>query len=106
EFSPGSGPFDTPSWVDISDRVLSLEWTVGTQQDLEDYPPGEATVVLRNDDRLFDPDHTAGTYFGQLLPRVPFRVRATADDPVTVDGEFVYVGGELLTVGSSTFDCF
>lgn len=78
EFSPGTGPFDTPSWVDITDRVMGdLTWTVGRQRDLEDWPPGYATIELRNDDRLFDPENTAGTYYGQLLPRVPFRIRAT-----------------------------
>lgn len=77
EFSPTTGPFDTPVWVDITSRVLSLEWTDGKQADLDEFAPGEATVVLSNHDRLFDPEYAAGTYFGNLLPRVPFRIRAT-----------------------------
>lgn len=83
EFSPTTGPFDTPTWISLSDagphgnRVLELEWTDGKQADLAEFGPGEATIVLSNHDRLFDPEHAAGTYFGDLNPRVPFRIRAT-----------------------------
>lgn len=77
EFSPGTGPFDTPVWVDISTYAIEAEWTFGTDRDLEDFPPGEASLILANDDRRFDPDNTSGPYYGDLLPRVPFRIRAT-----------------------------
>lgn len=86
EFSPGTGPFDEPTWVDLLEtgphgcRVFSVECSDGKRADLEEFPPGEATIVLRNDDRLFDPDHTGGTYYGQLNPRVPFRVWVQVDD--------------------------
>lgn len=79
-FSPGDGPFDTPTWVDITARVRTAEWTWGRQRDDEDFQAGEATIVLDNHDRLFDPDNTSGTYTGQLLPRVPFRLRTNAGE--------------------------
>lgn len=64
------------SWVDLSARALSATWTYGRDDELDSTPAGTATLVLKNDDRLLDPDYTAGTYFGQLLPRVPFRLRS------------------------------
>lgn len=63
-------------WVDVSSRVLSATWTQGRDDELDQFPAGTATVVMKNDDRLLDPDYTAGTYYGQLLPRVPFRLRS------------------------------
>lgn len=91
-FSPGTGPFDTPSWVDISSRTLEAQWTWGRQRDTEGFPPGQATVVLRNHDRLFDPANTSGTYSGDLLPRVPFRLRT--DDAEDLFYGFVEDGWE------------
>jgi hypothetical protein len=74
EFSPGTGPYDTASWVDISNRVHSASWKWGRVNELQQFDPGEATLRLYNHDRLFDPEYTAGTYFGDLNPRVPFRI--------------------------------
>ncbi len=92
EFSPGEGPFDTPVWVDISDLVLAASWEIGRMDELEPFPQGEATIVLKNGDRLFDPEYTAGTYYGLLLPRVPFRIRAT-HSAVTYDLFYGFVEG-------------
>jgi hypothetical protein len=63
-------------WVDLSDRFLHADWEIGRDDELEDFPAGEATLVFKNDDRQLDPDYTAGTWFGELLPRVPFRLRS------------------------------
>lgn len=95
EFSPGTGPFDTPSWVDISDRVVRtspVTIRTGRTDELTAHPPGEASVTLRNNDRLFDPEHTSGTYYGQLLPRTPFRIRVTHES-VTYDLFYGFVEG-------------
>src|SRR5690606_26104417 len=86
EFSPGTGPFDTPTWIELTaggphgNRVRSAEWTWGRQSDDQDWPPGQATIVLTNHDRMFDPDNTSGTYSGDLLPRVPFRLTTDAGE--------------------------
>lgn len=94
EFSPGEDPFDTAVWVDISTRVLSLKWDWGRTNELEPFEPGGATVVLQNHDRLFDPEYTTGTYFGLLLPRVPFRIRSTASGGKDLFYGFVHGGWE------------
>lgn len=71
-----------PAWVTLSaggphgNRVQSAEWRIGRERDDDDWPPGEATLELKSPDRLFDPENSAGTYFGQLEPRVPFRLSA------------------------------
>lgn len=106
EFSPTTGPFDTPVWVDISDRVWSADWVDGKQADLEEFPPGQARIVLRNDDRLFDPEHATGTYFGQLNPRVPFRIRATNLEELVWDGDPLTWDGDDLVWGTATYDLF
>lgn len=62
-------------WVNLSSRLLAATWTEGRDDELEHHGPGQATLVLQNDDRQLDPDYTAGTYFGELLPRVPFRIQ-------------------------------
>jgi hypothetical protein len=85
EFSPGEGPFDTPSWVDLSARALRASWSIGRQRDLDEWPSGEATIVLDNSDRVLDPEYAAGTYYGTLDPRTPFRIR-TRKSALDVDG--------------------
>jgi hypothetical protein len=78
EFAPGFGPLDEidpGDWVDLSDRLLDASWSEGRDDELEHYGPGEAVIVLTNDDRELDPDHAGGTYFGELLPRTPFRIQ-------------------------------
>jgi Concanavalin A-like lectin/glucanases superfamily len=79
EFSPGEAPFDTPVWVEIPiTKVASASWSWGRSNELDKFRPGTAEIVLYNDDRLFDPENSAGTYFGLLNPRVPFRITANA----------------------------
>jgi len=78
EFSPGEAPFDTPVWVDITIKVASATWSWGRSNELDKFRPGTAEIILHNNDRLFDPENSAGTYFGLLNPRVPFRITANA----------------------------
>ena len=94
EFSPGEDPFDTAVWVDISSRALAFECKWGRDDELYSFDPSEAKVVLQNHDRLFDPEFTSGTYFGLLLPRVPFRIRSTASGGKDLFYGFVHGGWE------------
>lgn len=59
-------------------RLKSLVWDVGRSSELEVFTPGRGTAVLRSNDRLLDPEHTTGQFFGQLLPRVPLRFRCVS----------------------------
>lgn len=65
-------------WVDLSARLLYAAWGVGRGSELEAFPPSNAEVLLRNDDRQLDPSHAAGTWFGRLEPRTPFRIQSVA----------------------------
>lgn len=58
-------------------RVQSLTWQVGRSNELDRFPSGTASAVFRSNDRLLDPEYTAGQYSGQLLPQVPLRFRST-----------------------------
>lgn len=61
-------------WTDLSDDVIAASWGYGRDDELEHFPAGEATIILSNDDRTYDPEYSAGPYYGSLLPRVPFRI--------------------------------
>lgn len=64
------------TWVDISEHLLEAAWSYGRDDELDHHPPGECTLRLKNDERQFDPDHASGDWFGELLPRVPVRLRS------------------------------
>ena len=78
EFSPTTDPFDSsPVWEAITSRVRGVKTTRGRQQELDVMQPGDATVVVDNRERTFDPNNAAGSYYGDLLPGKRVRVRAT-----------------------------
>ena len=79
EFSPTTGPLDTPSWVEITRYVRVQDGVTinrGRSSELDDFNAGTATFTLDNRTRLFDPTYTAGAYYGNLLPLRRFRIRA------------------------------
>ncbi len=63
-------------WENLPDRVIEASWSYGRDAELGPFPPGQAKLRLVNDDRQLDPDHAGGAWFGQLLPRVPVRLRS------------------------------
>ncbi len=75
----GINPLTTPTggqWVDISSYVRSLDIKRGRQHELSRTEPGTIGVTLVNTDRRFDPAHTSGPYYGQLLPMTRIRIKA------------------------------
>lgn len=64
-----------PTTADGRCRAMSLAYEVGRSTELDRFPPGQLNVLLRNHDRVLDPEYTAGPYYGQLLPRVPMRLQ-------------------------------
>lgn len=67
---------DPPTWTDVSAYLVEGNVSRGRQQELDDYQAGTATVVLRNEDRRFDPEYSAGPHFGKVLPMKRLRVAA------------------------------
>jgi hypothetical protein len=86
-------------WVTLTEggphgnRVEEVEWGYGRDDELRPFPPGDGSVVLKNDDRLFDPEHAGGDYYGFLNPRTPFRIRTTTNGVDFQDQFYGFVDG-------------
>lgn len=55
--------------VDVTQYVQSISINRGKSRELDRFAAGNATIVLHNDTRIFDPFYADGPYFGQILPR-------------------------------------
>jgi hypothetical protein len=69
-----------PIWIDITDKVASVNVKRGKNRELERYSSGSAGVSLHNEDRTFDPLNTSSPYAGNIIPRRGIRV-TTASYP-------------------------
>lgn len=69
--------FDAGTWTDVSAHVRGATTRRGRAFELDQFAAGRATVTLNNRTRLFDPEHTTGTYYGKLLPRKRIRIGFT-----------------------------
>jgi hypothetical protein len=70
----------SPSWTDITAYVRDspgVSISRGRTNEVSTFGAGQLSLTLDNRDRRFDPLHTSGPYYGQLLPRKQIRVRAT-----------------------------
>lgn len=83
EVAFGFGPYDPEplamDWDDITSDVFEISVTRGRESEFERFPASTATILLRNEDRTYDPLNTSSPYYGQLLPNVPIRITATVD---------------------------
>jgi hypothetical protein len=70
--------------VDVTSKVKQLTIRRGRSRMLEQFTAGAANIVLKNDDRTFDPSYTSGPYYGQLVPRKSVEIKHA--------NEFVFVG--------------
>ena len=76
----------SPVFIDVTADVRNLDTIIvdRAKDRLTRTRPSSTTVVLDDTDRLYDPDYTAGTYYGDLNPMTPIRIRAT-HNAVTYD---------------------
>jgi hypothetical protein len=65
------------TWTDVTQYVRDVSTNRGRSSELDTYPAGSCQVILDNRSRLFDPENTAGTYYGKLTPLRPIRIRVT-----------------------------
>jgi hypothetical protein len=66
-WSPTGTPLTVaPTWVDITSRMRAVSTSRGRDSELDQVKTGEATVVVSNTDRAFDPTYAAGPYYGAL----------------------------------------
>ena len=63
-----------PIWIDVTDQVASVSLSRGKNRELERYSSGQATIVLHNENRWFDPLNTSSPYAGNIIPRRAVRV--------------------------------
>lgn len=80
EFGFGSPPgAASPTWTDVSAFVdlqaAPLRISPGRTNDSPGLAPRSCAFTLDNRDGRFDPRNTSGPYYGDLVPRVPVRVR-------------------------------
>ena len=113
---PVRGVLDNPIFIlagelfyDISDRVQNVSTRRGKSEALDRIDAGISSIVLDNNDRLFDPLYENGLYFGQLVPRRQIRVLAN-DQPVFYgyieDFDLEYQPGSRATVRIDVADAF
>ncbi len=68
------------SWTDEATYLITAKLSLGFKGRLmvrRLAEPGQATLVLDNSSQRFSPDYSSGILYGKLLPRRPFRLRAT-----------------------------
>jgi hypothetical protein len=65
-----------PIFYDITNNVTSVSVKRGKNRELERYSAGQATVVLNNETRLFDPLNEDSIFFGNIIPRRAIRIRS------------------------------
>ena len=64
-------------YTDETARVLSASWTLGFQQAYMDVGnDAQLTLILRNDDRRFTPENSAGSLYGKLAPLRPVKIES------------------------------
>jgi hypothetical protein len=113
---PVRGVLDNPTFIlagqlfyDISSRIQTVTTRRGKSEALDRIDAGLATIVLDNNDRLFDPLYEAGLYYGQLIPRREIRVSAN-NEPVfygyVEDFDLEYLPGNKASVEIHIADAF
>jgi hypothetical protein len=98
-FSTSSGSGQVPlgstlasiNWTDVSSYVRSVSTSRGRSSELDTFQTGSASIVFSNADRRFDPEYTAGPYFGTLTPLRPVRIRAQYGGGATTNLFFGWV---------------
>jgi hypothetical protein len=55
--------------TDVTNYVASVSVSRGKSRELDRYTTGNATIILHNDKRTFDPFNTASIYYGNIVPR-------------------------------------
>jgi len=65
--------------VDISSQVLKCSTRRGRNRILSNFEAGSATVTLNDPDSDFNPQNTAGPYYGKLIPLRKIRIYAETE---------------------------
>ena len=66
------------TWTDVTEYVRNVSTSRGRSSELDTYSTGSCNITLDNRTRLFDPENTAGPYYGNLTPLRSVRIKATS----------------------------
>jgi hypothetical protein len=78
-------------WTDVTEYVREVSTQRGRNSELDEFSTGTAQLTLSNGDRRFDPEYSAGPYFGELTPGRPIRVRGKYSTGSTFDLFFGFI---------------
>lgn len=67
----------SPTWTNITSYVQGFTTKRGRQTELDVFQPGVCEIKLDNQDRRFDPTHTAGPYYPNVIIGKRIRISAT-----------------------------
>lgn len=70
-------PTVTPTWTDLSARLVQISVKRGKSYELDEAQAQEYTLKLRNTDGALDPTNTASPYYPYVLPLRAFRLQVT-----------------------------
>lgn len=100
-------PTETPTWIDITDKVFSATVHRGREDELSPMGMGTAEVVLDNIDRRFDPSYsgTLGNHVQNPSAENGLSWWATVDSGISVDATDYAFGSHcfLFTVPAITY---
>lgn len=63
-------------FYDVSQYLLGVQVSRGRSRELDRYSAGQASVILDNRQRTFDPLNASGPYFGQIIPHREMRIKS------------------------------
>lgn len=87
--------------VDVSNIAIRVSIRRGRNRILNSFEAGTATVVLEDENGDWNPQNTAGPYYGKLLPLRKIRIWADYDDGSGLDRYYLYSG--YITSYDNTF---
>ena len=101
------GPYEpSPTWTNVTTYVRQINIQRGRTDELSDFESGNATVVLDNRDRRFDPFYTSGPYYGtgtSVVPRRQIKIEAVVS-AVTYPVFRGFIEGWPVTITDAGFD--
>jgi hypothetical protein len=77
EVAFATDPFATPTYVDLSDRLLRARIRRGRQHELDVVEAGSADVQLDNQDRALEPEYAGSAYYPNVVPLRRARLSVT-----------------------------
>lgn len=67
-FNAAPNTSTTPSWADLTSRVLAFTTTRGRQYELDQVQAGECTITFADPDEALNPANTGSAYYPNVLP--------------------------------------